>query len=402
MSIKKLLTEVSVLSDKNDKSKKAKGTDFNIFEVLSVQTDEVKICRVLHELLNPKGSHGKGDLYLKYFIVDVLKIQNFTYNDVVVHREYLLSNLRRIDIVIENGTYFIPIEVKINAEDQEAQCYDYYQVAKNSNVYYLTKYGYSPTDFSAKGLTYNGSGYDEVTEISFERDILDWLVKCLNHNETQKSIAVKVAIEQLTETVRKITNQEFKEKYMDIEKLIISSPENIKSAFEIENSLKLSKINLLNKVFMTLEKKLKEKGMQKIDLWDYDGSRINNFYDGNSKRPGLSYLIEKDIKPNINLVFRIEIDENIYCGFCTPLHNERKGKQIDDVKDLITVSPRFDDWWIYSEYLPIDGVENSINFRYPNIDEKGNSYFGLYDTVKFDLFIDTCMVRIEEILKFVK
>ncbi len=405
MNIDNLLKEVNLISANHDKNKKNKGVDFNIFEVLKVSTDEVKICRILFELLNPKGSHNNGDLYLKHFIEDVLKMKNFNYKNVIVHREYLLKSHRRIDIVIENETHFIPIEVKINAEDQELQCFDYYKVAKNSNVYYLTLFGHTPTEYSAKGLTSNGSGYNEVTEISFEKNILDWLEKCLHDSDTKKSYSIAVIIEQLIETIKTLTNQRKKEKYMDIKKILQSSSENVQGAFAIEKSLKLCKIEMLKKVFSALEAKLKEKNMTKLEslnFWDYKDNRTDSFYDVNAKRPGISYLIKENIKTDVDLVFRIEIYENIYCGFCTPYKNKRDGNQIIDVKDLLKVEPLFEDWWIYYEYLPSNSIENTINFRYPKIDDVNSAYLSLYDDVKFDLFINNCVANIEKVLGFVK
>ena len=40
---------------------------FNVFEVLSVQYKEVIMCRMLKDLLDPKGKHGKVNKFLKLF-----------------------------------------------------------------------------------------------------------------------------------------------------------------------------------------------------------------------------------------------------------------------------------------------------------------------------------------------
>lgn len=109
------------------------GMYFNIFHILDVEHDEVKTCRLLFELLNPEGSHGQGALYLKLFFRDVLRLPD--YNMATVSREYSLPTGRRIDLVIETGKdCFIPIEVKLYADDQDKQCYDYYQEAKKKLI----------------------------------------------------------------------------------------------------------------------------------------------------------------------------------------------------------------------------------------------------------------------------
>lgn len=63
-----------------------------------------------------------------------------THTDVI--KEYVIDNDHRIDIVIQNVRFFIPIEVKIYAGEQEGQCYDYYEYAKNFdlNTKIISKY----------------------------------------------------------------------------------------------------------------------------------------------------------------------------------------------------------------------------------------------------------------------
>ena len=42
-----------------------KTKDYNIFSVLQIQSKEVLICRMIADLLNPRGQHGAGAEYLK-------------------------------------------------------------------------------------------------------------------------------------------------------------------------------------------------------------------------------------------------------------------------------------------------------------------------------------------------
>ena len=44
------------------------GKEFNIFRVQRILNDEVKICRLLRELLDPRGSHGQGSVFLRLFL----------------------------------------------------------------------------------------------------------------------------------------------------------------------------------------------------------------------------------------------------------------------------------------------------------------------------------------------
>lgn len=43
------------------------GNRFNIFEIVGISTREVYMCRILAELLNPKGAHCQEAEYLNLF-----------------------------------------------------------------------------------------------------------------------------------------------------------------------------------------------------------------------------------------------------------------------------------------------------------------------------------------------
>lgn len=68
MNIESLLTQISTVSKKYDLIYQKTGGYFNIFEITNMVSDEIRICRVIAELLNPKGSHYQGDSYLRLFV----------------------------------------------------------------------------------------------------------------------------------------------------------------------------------------------------------------------------------------------------------------------------------------------------------------------------------------------
>ena len=109
-------------------------SNYNIFRILEVAEKEVVMCRFLADLLNPEGQHGCGILFLKSFFNDVLR-ENRVSDTLLAHtdviKEFAIDHERRIDIVICNTHFFIPIEVKIYAKEQKGQCYDYLNMHKN-------------------------------------------------------------------------------------------------------------------------------------------------------------------------------------------------------------------------------------------------------------------------------
>lgn len=101
--IDQLLNEFTDLVNEYEKKSEKVENKFNIFSILDVATDEVKICRVLQEFLSPKGSHNKGDLFLKEFLKIFPQLKDFDYKTAKVFKEYYIEKTeRRIDLVIES------------------------------------------------------------------------------------------------------------------------------------------------------------------------------------------------------------------------------------------------------------------------------------------------------------
>ena len=111
--------------------------NYNIFKILNLQTDEVNLHSLfLAELMNPKGSHNKGNIFLKEFLISIstelkdiidLDTINVTVEKFIGPISKDKTTGGRIDILIEdkNGNCII-IENKIYAGDQEKQLLRYY------------------------------------------------------------------------------------------------------------------------------------------------------------------------------------------------------------------------------------------------------------------------------------
>lgn len=405
MKVEFLLAQISAISKKYDLIYQKTGDYFNIFDIANIGADEVTICRVIYELINPKGSHYQGDSYLKLFVKYVLKMDfnERDYESVRVHREYVISNNRRIDLVIETEDKIIPIEVKIYAGDQQKQCYDYYQKAINSNVFYLTLDGHTPSDESAKGLKsiYKDKkeviGYEKVRQISFENEVIIWITKCLEQQATIRISPIREILLQLLAVIRKLTNQMEVGKDMEIGNILSSTKENMKSAIEIENSLKNCKKEMIKKVLKAIENGINKEKLSNQYDYEFNDSKINNYYERKgSTYPGISFFCKSLSKPGVDLWFRIEIAYCIYAGFCTPLNDKFSEKQLSDEEIKITLpnfEPCVDGWWIYWEFLPID--DNNLS---PNFKEFNEEYLNLFNEAQFNSFIDKSIMSIKNML----
>jgi hypothetical protein len=413
MQIEELLNEVAVISKKYDLLYQKTGGCFNIFEIADISVSETTICRVLYELLSPEGSHYQGDTYLKLFVRNVLepaqteraeKISDGELRTAKVYREYLTRNNRRIDLVIKTDKRFIPIEVKIYAGEQRKQCYDYYQEAKgSSNLFYLTRSGAFPSEDSAEGLTpLEGGGYEEITPISFERDILDWLYLCIAQRETVKLAPIREVLLQLAATIRRFTNQMEDDKKMEMRTLLTQSSEKMRNAVQIKETLQDRKIpiEMAVKLFEALDNRISQKRLE--NEYDYL-TNVERYYSlPKLYDAGISYLWQKDIKKdikNVDIWIRMEIEyDGIYIGFCVT-ENGKKTNQLlssEEIKKYLQGKERIGSWWIYWERIK-DNQSRCPNFN--NLNNLNDAYFDLFDEDFFKEFVDICVKKFEEFFK---
>jgi hypothetical protein len=250
-----------VLKHHNELSK-AKGEHYNMFSVFQIETRENKThSNFLADLLNPKGAHQMGAVFLDLFLKvikpeieqgdkkfkDKFPNRSFDTSKVFVKAEYSIGpkNLceeegedeanatgGRIDIFLrdKNGT-IICIENKIHAIDQNKQIQRYYnhKTAKNT-VFYLTLKGEDPSPESMLKLI---SGKD-FFNISYKEHIIEWLELCLKEvtNFTNLRETINQYILLIKKLTYQLTNQKMKE---DLQRLI---SENYLSSKTIESSIR--------------------------------------------------------------------------------------------------------------------------------------------------------------------
>jgi hypothetical protein len=316
--IDKLLSDVTAINEKYALIHQKTGAYFNIFDIAGISSDEVVICKLLCELLNPAGNHCQGDAFLRLFVNDVLKL-NFTEMDFLtagIHREHIVSR-RRIDIVIITLNFMIPIEIKIFAGDQDGQCFDYAKTKQKSDMYYLTLDGRLPSTNSADGLVPEMEedeiiGYEGVRLLSFRSDIINWLNKCLALPETIKIAPIREILLQFKDVLNKLTEQTEDGAKMDIVNMLLSSTENMKSALDIANALPEAKTRIMLNLFREF-KHLFTNGNRAV--YDYDEEIIKQYYFSRKQLyPCLSVEIMK-LPNNLTAALCIEVEWNLYFSF---------------------------------------------------------------------------------------
>ncbi|TWO17316.1 hypothetical protein ZA02_01285 [Campylobacter lanienae] len=256
------------------KERRARGIhDYNVFDVLEAK--EIKHSKFIASLLDPKGLHYQGDLFLNKFI-EVCGIDDFgldTLNS-QVYREY-----KNIDIYITDGNKHIIIENKIwNAYDQDKQIYRYIETIKKENslldndgilVLYLTpNFDKTPSQESLNGFKIKDGFLEKGNDkIPYKHIICNDILKWLNEVKIEiiNLTDLNVIITQYEKAVKKLTNQGEK---MENTLIIEQIKKNYKLCAAIHNNFENAKINLLNELFSKVSETLKER--IKTDDWEIE------------------------------------------------------------------------------------------------------------------------------------
>ena len=215
--IESLLKKVKPIVEENKKNRAKRevaGEFFNIFSILNVERDEVHThSAMLSELLNPKGSHGQGDAFLKLFLKDVVHKEGLNTQAAEILTEFSIGSISedetsggRIDLAIQFPDYLILIENKIDAGDQANQLLRYNNYAKETKkkykLLYLSKDGHEPSEYST-GTKKEKLYWDCI---SYSTDIKGWLKDCQSVANCPSN--VKETIGQYIHLIDKLTGQE--------------------------------------------------------------------------------------------------------------------------------------------------------------------------------------------------
>ena len=273
--LQNFLIQISAIIKQYEKIAELTGENFNVFKILELTTNEVRThSSFIAELLNPKGSHGKKELFLNLFIQQ-LQIPDFISEDATVevekHTGYISSDFTEggnIDIIATDKTNrSIIVENKIYAGDQETQLLRYFNYGlkncKSFVLFYLTLDGKDATEGSKSGLE-----DDKYKLISYSVEILNWLERC-----KEKAVDHPILRETINQYIFLIryltgqtTNNAMKE---EIVAKIIKDKDNLVTLFTI------LKDDLLNDVkrelLVRLKKQVEEIAEElKLDLPDFD------------------------------------------------------------------------------------------------------------------------------------
>ena len=377
---------------KRYKTNQKNSKRYNVFDVLGVAERETIICRMIADLLDVKGYHQMGSTFLKLFLDIVMpneKFENVEKIEVITEYPIPGDTIRRIDIVLRDHARFVPIEVKINAMDQESQCLDYYeyvhQIDDTSPIYYLTKFGNLPSEYSLTKISTNGRimkslSEDYVEVISFEKHIYKWIseiLTCAMDDDLQSIIL------QFQKVIEEFCALEDKGLRQMMIKELSSTSDNLRAGITISKGINDAKIQVIRMLFEQFQKETEvwetEYHVKRLPgSWFSYEEQIEEYYKKTeSSYPGINYKIS-DLKTLTDgeLWLRIELDYNLFAGICTVKNGEEYNKKLmkktyDEINEIIGCGISNDEsWWRNWNYLPYGGVicrqERIPNFKIMN------------------------------------
>lgn len=337
-NLQRLLDEVRLILKKAEvKQKEAdrRGENFNIFNVLGVTSDETRThSAFIAELLDPNGSHGLGDQFLRSFVdtVDCLRAWNFDTKSAKVHKELSIGGKNvdcseggRIDIAVESNGKAIIIENKIYAGDQEKQLVRYYNYGATNcpdgfRLIYLTLDGSDASEGSKGEQTLNEDYY----AIAYNHEISDWLQRCIE--SSARHPLVRETLIQYQNLINQLTMNNMDNNSQEELLGLMSDPKNIDSICSIlsleakwrERIFKVRVLAPLKEKFQGMDIELKNRGI-------------------NIKRPEWTQYIRLD--------WGNTLGKNAAIGITTNIAGPKMKQKIDCFSGPKSYAPN--DWWPY-------------------------------------------------------
>ena len=125
----------------------------NIFEILKISKTEIRHSNFLYWLLNPRGSHGLGDVFLKRILreifssekvidIDQIEVNKLDLSEIQIRREW-----KNIDLLLIFDDIVICIENKIFSKEHSNQLKRYKEIVnsefpnKRQSFVFLTPFG---------------------------------------------------------------------------------------------------------------------------------------------------------------------------------------------------------------------------------------------------------------------
>ena len=277
-AVKKLLANVGKWATTIGEYQRC-GRMFNVFHLCSVDHYENAHSRIIAEFLNPQGSHGQGDKFLRLFlslpnVAKYLRQEGFPFDDdmrgldtsMVLTEESFPEG--RCDIVIHWRGWCIVIENKIYAADQVKQLKRYEQAIKNRRekpvLLYLTLDGHAARE--------DGDAKVDYCRLSYRDDIARWLEECAN--ATKEISGVHETLIQYRHLIKELSGTSEEQK-MDAETIneMVSSSASFMAACKVSASMQKARAEIACKIMDALREEVESRKV--FDGWVLENQLVS-------------------------------------------------------------------------------------------------------------------------------
>lgn len=347
--------DVITLIEYNTRSNNQQGEDFNLVSLLGMESDEVRThSRIIADLLNPKGSHGQGGVFLQLFVEQLnnnkkntgaFDIGVFDFTSAYIEVEHyagLVTNTTggRIDIFIKDKMdNVLLIENKIYAEETTNQMERYRGSFPKAYIVYLSLF----TEESDK----NKDIVDSF--ITYEKDILKWLNLC--RKESIDLPILREGIAQYAHLIKKLTSQRntdiMDEKIID---RITRDNVSLENYYELLNYREA----VSNRIHKRFIQELKDE-LNKLSL-NYDDISLNEMY---KRYNGFTIYTPEMKEKNLGVFFEFGrnglVDFYLGVGYFNNLEEAKEYSQ-EIVKQINAIGYNYDKGnvgWLCSKYFDI-------------------------------------------------
>ena len=359
--VKKLLTSVANLTS-GIVERQRQGLGFNVFRLCFVNHYENAHSRIIAEFLNPQGSHGQGDKFLRLFlnlpcVAEHLKGKGFPFDDEMHGLDTALILTEeafpegRCDITIHWREWCIVIENKIYAADQTKQLKRYERAILRTGekpvLLYLTLDGHAACE--------DGGAKVDYCRLSYRDDIARWLEECTD--EVKDIPGVYEALVQYRQLTKELSGTSEEQK-MDTEIVneIAATPESFKAACKVSASTQAARAEIAKKIMDSLREEVKARPV--FNGWILQ-DQLASFLMGNGRYTGFWLEREAADKPyDIYCEFQARgALRDMFCGLTRreEKRNEaiaflRAAEKFEKLKAKYTFYAEDQPGWLYGRY----------------------------------------------------
>jgi hypothetical protein len=223
---------------------RSKSQTPTFLSLIGQESREMTHSAFIAALLDPKGVHGQGTLFLRSFVEIFVPsmVDSIDYESVKVEVEKSLGEedvdkfdnqiSGRIDIYLEDkNNNVIVVENKIYAPDQPKQIARYWYYTRSANlreVIYLTLDGHWPSSLSLDDVSQS-----HYIVCSYSQHVIQWINSCLVKINNQP--ALRALIEQYIQVLSNLTDEYKAAEY------IASSYDTMKAALLAQSGIEIAR-----------------------------------------------------------------------------------------------------------------------------------------------------------------